>query len=97
LRILHLLTHGELCVCEIMRVLEVPQSTVSRHMAYLKNSGWVTDKREGVWVHYALATPSNPVHESLLRCVRECFASFPSLERDVERLGRVMGERECAP
>nr|HXK57067.1 metalloregulator ArsR/SmtB family transcription factor [Gammaproteobacteria bacterium] len=40
LRILCLLLEGELCVCDIMAVLQLPQSTVSRHLAYLKNAGW---------------------------------------------------------
>lgn len=55
LRILVLLLDGELCVCEIIAALELPQSTISRHLAYLKNSGWVTDRRQGVWMYYRLA------------------------------------------
>ncbi len=45
LRILGLLRYGELCVCDIVEVLELPQSTASRHLAYLKNSKWVTGTR----------------------------------------------------
>ena len=52
LRILLLLTQGELCVCDIMAVLEEPQSKVSRHIAYLKNSGLIQGKRVGTWMHY---------------------------------------------
>jgi len=52
LRILALLLEGELCVCEIMAALDLPQSTVSRHLAYLRNSGWVKDSRRGVWMYY---------------------------------------------
>ena len=86
LRVLHLLTAGELCVCDLMRVLELPQSTVSRHMAYLRNSGWVNDRRQGVWIYYSLAEPSNCVHEALLKCVRECLSDCPSLKQDQQRL-----------
>ncbi len=46
-RILNLLLHGELCVCDIQRVLDSPQPNVSRHLTYLKNSGLVLDRREG--------------------------------------------------
>lgn len=96
LRILHLLTRQEeLCVCEIMRALEMPQSTISRHMAYLKNSGWVNDRREAVWVHYSLAEPTNCVHESLLECIKGCFGRFPSFEEDERRLAGLVGEGEC--
>ena len=53
LRILALLLDsGELCVCDLMAALQLPQSTVSRHLAYLKNAGWLDDRREGVWMYY---------------------------------------------
>ncbi len=54
LRMLGLLTHGELCVCDIMAVLKLPQSTASRHLAYLKNAKWVTGTRRGKWMYYQL-------------------------------------------
>ncbi|MBW2473162.1 MAG: winged helix-turn-helix transcriptional regulator [Deltaproteobacteria bacterium] len=54
LRILLLLLDGELCVCEIIAALELPQSTVSRHLAYLKRTGWVSDRKQGVWMYYCL-------------------------------------------
>ena len=57
LRILSLLTAGELCVCDLMTVLDLPQSTVSRHLAYLRNAGLVEDRRSGVWMHYRLTQP----------------------------------------
>ena len=47
LRILALLSQRELCVCDLMAVLDLPQSTVSRHLAYLRNAGWVEDRRQG--------------------------------------------------
>ena len=58
LRILSLLTEGERCVCELMAVLDLPQSTVSRHLAYLRNCGLVEDRRQGVWMYYRLTVPS---------------------------------------
>jgi ArsR family transcriptional regulator len=54
LRMLGLLTHGELCVCDIMEVLKLPQSTASRHLAYLKNAKWVSGVRRGKWMYYQL-------------------------------------------
>ena len=54
LRIVALLMAGELCVCDLTSVLEMPQSTISRHMNRLKISGLVTDRRAGKWVHYSL-------------------------------------------
>jgi ArsR family transcriptional regulator len=57
LRILSLLTADELCVCDLMEVLQLPQSTVSRHLAYLRNAGLVYDRRQGVWMYYRLTIP----------------------------------------
>ena len=54
LRILALLTTGEMCVCDLMTILDLPQSTESRHLAYLRNAGLVEDRRQGVWMYYRL-------------------------------------------
>ena len=55
LRILALLqTRDSLCVCDLVSVLALSQSTVSRHLAYLKNQQIVNSWREGNWIHYAL-------------------------------------------
>lgn len=63
LRILYLLMQRKsLCVCDLVKVLELKQSTVSRHLAYLKNTGWVSSFREGSWTHYQI----KPVHLKIL-------------------------------
>ena len=55
LRIMALLAGAqELCVCDIMAALELPQSTVSRHLSYLRNTGLVDDRRQGVWMYYKI-------------------------------------------
>lgn len=55
LRIITLLLRGEeLCVCDIMAALDLPQSTVSRHLSYLRNAGLVDDRRQGIWMHYKI-------------------------------------------
>lgn len=54
LRIIHLLSYQELCVCEIVDTLNLPQSTVSRHLTILKNSEVVEDTKKGQWVYYNL-------------------------------------------
>ncbi|WP_111655358.1 metalloregulator ArsR/SmtB family transcription factor [Isoalcanivorax indicus] len=45
---------GELCVCDLVSALALPQSTVSRHLAQLRQCGLVSDRRAGQWVHYRL-------------------------------------------
>ena len=54
LKILYLLSDGELCVCEIMCALDKPQSSVSHHLNILKNLGFIKGRKEGVWIHYSL-------------------------------------------
>lgn len=49
-----LLGHDELCVCELTHALGVAQPHISRHLALLRESGLVIDRREGLWVHYRI-------------------------------------------
>ena len=86
LRLLFLLSHGEFCVQELTEVLDLPQSTVSRHLTILGNVGLVQDRREGTRVYYALATPPTLIHERILLCVRQVFPGFRVLRRDRKRL-----------
>ncbi len=55
LRIISLLVNDEeLCVCDIMEALNIPQSKASRHLSYLRNAGLVDDRRHGVWIYYKI-------------------------------------------
>ena len=69
LRILSLLAQGEVCVCEIHGALGIPQPTASRHLAYLRRSGLVTDRRKGLWVYYGLSEQADPVVRGVLGAV----------------------------
>src|SRR5688500_256294 len=102
LRILHLLRGGELCVCDLVKVLDVPQPKASRHLAYLRRAGLVTARKEGLWMHYSLAPARSVFHQKLLDCLACCFADVPELARDDARLSRcgctataTAGERCC--
>lgn len=88
LRILNLLGHGELCVCDLVDVLGELQTKVSRHLTYLKHAGWVRDRREGQWVFYSLAEPADEVHRCLMECISECFSTYPKMAEDLRKLGR---------
>jgi ArsR family transcriptional regulator len=72
LRILVLLqAEGELCVCDLMAVLKLPQSTVSRHLAYLKRCGWLDDRRNGVWMYYTISRNISPLSTDLLDLLKQ--------------------------
>ena len=93
LRILHLLLGGELCVCDLVRVLEISQPKISRHLAYLRRSGLVEARKDGLWMHYQLVPADNDFHQSLINCLRHCFNAVPELKRDRKRLGHAA----CGP
>jgi ArsR family transcriptional regulator len=83
LRIVLLLqAEGELCVCDLMAVLQLPQSTVSRHLAYLKRSCWVDTRREGVWMHYTLSQESCKICKELLQTLRQHAGNLPEAASD---------------
>ena len=52
--VLLMFRYGELCVCDLVEALQLPQPTVSRHLAQLRSAGLVADRRAGQWVHYRL-------------------------------------------
>lgn len=57
LKILYLLSNGELCVCEIMSALDKPQSSISHHLNILKNLGFIKGRKDGIWIYYSLKSP----------------------------------------
>ena len=93
LRILHLLRSGELCVCDLVDVLSVPQPKASRHLAYLRKAGIVLARKQGLWSYYSLAPARNKFHQKLLECLASCFHDVPELAKDAKRLGT--GGKSC--
>ena len=91
LRILNLLQGGELCVCHIVNVLDVPQPTASRHLSYLRRAGLVVARKAGLWMYYRLAPAHSKSHVMLLECLAQCFREEGVFANDNERLrsGRV--------
>jgi ArsR family transcriptional regulator, arsenate/arsenite/antimonite-responsive transcriptional repressor len=86
LRILNLLSQGEICVCDIISVLKAPQPKVSRHLAYLKRAGLVQSRRDGLWMYYSLTPAEGNFHKRLLRCLDGCLDEAPVLKRDRKTL-----------
>jgi ArsR family transcriptional regulator len=95
LRIMMLLTHGELCVCDLMVVLDEPQSKVSRHLAYLKHSGLTKSKRAGVWMHYRLKEPADDIHRAQLDFLKGQLSLLPQFRADREKLLKLKKQGGC--
>jgi ArsR family transcriptional regulator len=95
LRIVMLLTEGELCVCDLMAALGEPQSKVSRHLTYLKYSGLTSSRRVGVWMHYSLSEPSNGFYRAQLNLLQEQLSSLPQFRKDMQKLKELKREGSC--
>jgi ArsR family transcriptional regulator len=70
LRILNLLSHGELCVCYFVAIIGAPQPKISRHLAYLRRAGLVEARRDGKWMHYRLAA-ATPLLDTIFEQLRD--------------------------
>lgn len=86
LRILNLLLGGEVCVCRIMEILQLPQSTASRHLGILKNAGLVEDRRDGIWVHYSLAREQLPLALQVMEALGKHLPGIKQCQIDQSRL-----------
>jgi ArsR family transcriptional regulator len=95
LRLLHVLTHGPVCVCHFQEVLAEPQVKVSKHLGYLRERGLVECQREGNWVVYTL--PEKPSRElaANLACLQDCARENPVFKRDLAKLKKL--DLTCAP
>ncbi|UCC75242.1 MAG: winged helix-turn-helix transcriptional regulator [Gemmatimonadota bacterium] len=87
--------HGELCVCEVERFLEISQSKASRHLRYLLNAGLVEDRRDGLWVYYRAAEPTQEKQRALLSVLRQLLADAPI--PDVSEELALMRAERCQP
>lgn len=95
LRILNLLLHGELCVCDIQHVLDATQPNVSRHLAYLRNAGLVRDRRDGYRIFYRLADRKDITKQRIYRFLREMCAGGEQFEADKSQLQAVIKAGAC--
>jgi len=93
LRLLNLMAGREVCVCHFVEILGQSQPKISRHLAYLRNSGIVAARREGKWMHYSICPPADPSAASLLASVLHSLCSDKQMRADLARLDRVC----CAP
>lgn len=87
LRILALLlTEGELRVTDIAAALRLPQSTVSRHLAFLKNAGWLEDRRSGVSALYSVKEDEHGFLSGMGYFLRRHLSPLPVPAADRQRL-----------
>jgi ArsR family transcriptional regulator len=94
-RMLLILERHELTVSELCAVLQLPQSTVSRHLKTLADASWVTSRRDGTSRYYTLALDDRDAHtRRLWSLLREQIATTAGADQDARRLKGVLGRRQ---
>jgi ArsR family transcriptional regulator, arsenate/arsenite/antimonite-responsive transcriptional repressor len=88
-----LLNHRELCVCDVMAVLEITQSKASRHLAALRHIGIATDRREGLWAYYSLCPVEDELARDHLKLLRKTLANRPDAKPLLEKLNTWLKEK----
>jgi ArsR family transcriptional regulator len=91
LRILGLLLSGEVCVCHIHESLRITQPKASRHLAYLRRSGLVETRRQGLWIYYRLAGNRDPIVGAIRQAVTNALVRVDAVHRDANRLQKKTG------
>ncbi len=86
-KIMKLLQHRMLCVCEIRAALGIAQSTTSKHLKILEEAGLTAFRKDGLWVNYYLADGSDsPYTATLLGSLRHWLDDDPEIRSIVEKL-----------
>ncbi len=88
LRLLNLMKGQEICVCYLVEVLKTNQPKISRHLAYLRNSGIVESRREGRWMHYRIVKPADAALARILNEVLGRLSEDISMQQDHARMVR---------
>lgn len=92
LRILALLGNNEVCVCHIHDALRLPQPTISRHLAYLRRSGLVATRRDGVWMHYRRSSSLEPAVQRIVDTAVAALEGARTAVADRREFQRAFGE-----
>ena len=96
LRLVRLLFGQELCVCELVDALHMPQYKVSRHLRRMRAAGLVEARRQGRWMHYRIGRQFEPGgrQRELLVALEEGLARLPEARRDDGRLRKRLALRQ---
>ncbi len=86
---------GRICVGDLVTVLDLPQSTVSRHLAALRRTGLVVTERAGTWVHYALA--ESPPMATPAEAVARLLEGADAFAEDLSRAASLAAGGGCCP
>ncbi len=91
LRIIGLLSESNLCVCEIIDILGMTQSRISRHLGILKQAGLIEEERKGKWVIYKFSASGG----DLTKCVLDDIRSDASYKDDLNKIKSTLAKGLC--
>lgn len=89
LRLLNLMREDEICVCYFTEVLGESQPKISRHLAYLRNAGLVSARRDGKWMHYKIEFPENDFAARILQETLDGLKEQDGISGDYKKLKQV--------
>lgn len=95
-KVLKMLQNKSMCVCEMQAALQIAQSSVSKHLKLLEDSGLVGSKKDGLWVNYYLTDgSSSPYAAVVLGNLRHWLENNPEVSELVKRLPEIRREEVC--
>lgn len=94
--LLLLLNNGELCVCDLMESMQIPQSTASRHLALLRNAGFVDGERRGTWMYYRVVEDQK-LGSAILHALKKHCSRLENAQQDQERCLKFLSTKDNIP
>ena len=95
-RILNLIREDEICVSYFTEVLEISQPKISRHLAYLRNTGIVSARREGKWMYYRIVEPEDFYAAQILRKTLDWLESQERMQKDYAKLSLLLDSQNIS-
>lgn len=95
-KIMKMLQHRVMCVCEIQTALGVAQSTASKHLQILEDAGLITSRKDGLWANYMLADGGqSPYAAALIGNLRHWLEGAPEIQLLIRKLPEIKRESIC--
>jgi len=94
-KVVKMLQHKEMCVCEIQFALGLAQPTVSKHLKVLEDAGLVQSKKDGLWVNYTLSDGGSPYAATLLGNLKHWLQEDLDIGQLVKRVPVIRREEIC--
>jgi ArsR family transcriptional regulator, arsenate/arsenite/antimonite-responsive transcriptional repressor len=95
-KIVKMLQHKGMCVCELQEALQISQSSVSKHLKILEEAGIVDYTKDGLWVNYYLTDgQKSPYASSIMGNLRHWLEDEPEVAALIQRLPQIRREDIC--